>query len=284
MRIFLIITLLIFNLNAKSLFSNDQQAENSKYIGALKDLLIATQKTRGLTNSYLNGNIEAMLLVYGHRDEMRSAITEMEAMPLASDPIIHDRASTISNALIKLNRKALKKDPEVIFDEYTEQIQQILMLAQTVSKRGAKDLNPLGKELLDVMMQTILPLCEYTGQLRGIGAGIAAKGSATQEQKAKMFVMMNQVAKLSDKLVKDIREIRENNRADCNGLVDKKLNLITKKASQYIKLTKKEFIKSKKISYDSDEYFEKGTDLISLYIIVFEMNNKSMAKNSQGWL
>lgn len=283
MRIFLIITLLIFNLNAKSFFSNDEQAENSQYIGALKDLLISTQKTRGLTNSYLNGNIEAMLLTYGHRDEMKEAISEMEAMPLAADPIIHERASAISNALIKLNRRAFKKSPDVVFDEYTEQIQQILMLAQTVSKRGSKNLNPLGKELLDVMMQINLPLCEYTGQLRGLGAGIAAKGKITQDQKTKILVMMNKITKLTNKLTSTIKEISTNNRADCNKLIDKKLSSITKKVSDYLKLTKKELLKSDNITYDSDEYFEKGTDLISLYIDVFDMNNKSMLKNSQGW-
>ena len=283
MRIFLIITLLIFSLNAKSLFSNNEQAENSKYIGALKNLLISTQKTRGLSNSYLNGNIEAMLLVYGHRDEMKDAISDMETMPLATDPIIHKRASSISNALIKLNRKALKREPTIVFEEYTEQIQQILLLSQTVSKRGAKDLNPLGRELLNVMMQTNLPLCEYTGQLRGMGAGIAAKGTITQEQKAKMFVMINKITKLSANLTNTIRDIAANNKEDCNTLVNKKLDLITKKVSAYLKLAKKELLKSDNITYNSDEFFEKGTDLISLYIDVFEMNNKSMIKNSQGW-
>jgi len=283
MRIFLIITLLIFNLNAKSLFSNDLQAESAKYIGALKDLLIATQKTRGLTNSYLNGNIEAMLLVYGHREDMKEAISEMEAMSLASDPIIHSRTSAISNALIKLNRRALKKEPEVAFDEYTEQIQQILMLAQTVSKRASKDLNPLGHKLLNVMMQTILPLCEYTGQFRGIGSGIAAKGVISREQKAKMFVLTNKIAKFSDKLTENLREIVANNRADCDARINEKLDEVTKKTSNYIKLTKKELLKNKQIDYNPDDYFDEGTDLISLYVKIFEMNNKSMVNNSKGW-
>lgn len=283
MRIFLLIALLIFNLNAKSFFSNDEQAENSQYIGALKNLLVATQKTRGLTNSYLNGNIEAMLLTYGHRDEMKEAISEMESMPLAADPIIHERASSISNALIKINRRALKRDPVVVFDEYTEQIHQILMLAQTVSKRGTKKLNPLGKELMEVMMRTTLPICEYIGQLRGMGSGVLAKGSITQEQKARLYVIMNKIKKLNKKLTNKLKDIYSNNKTDYNTLIDKKIDLITKKVSQYLELTKKEIIKAKTITYDSDEFFEKGTELISLYTDVFEINNKSMLEDSQGW-
>jgi flavorubredoxin len=149
MRIFLLIAALIFSLNAKSLFSNSNQADNSKYIGALKDLIIATQKTRGLTNNYLNGNTTSMLLVYGNRKEMKKAIGTMESLPLASDPIINNRATNISESLIKLNRKAFKKDPAIVFEQYTELIEQTLMLAQTVSKHGSKELNPLGKKTLN---------------------------------------------------------------------------------------------------------------------------------------
>jgi hypothetical protein len=77
---FIILTLfLLINLEAKSLFSNSEQQQTSKYIDNLKDLIIATQKTRGLTNSYLNGNTAAMLLVYGTRDDMKKAIGNMEA-------------------------------------------------------------------------------------------------------------------------------------------------------------------------------------------------------------
>ena len=53
MRLILAALLLLINLEAKSLFSNDTQAQTSKHIDNLKDLIIATQKTRGLTNAYV---------------------------------------------------------------------------------------------------------------------------------------------------------------------------------------------------------------------------------------
>ena len=118
MRSLLLILLLVFNLQAKSLFSNEEQANTSKYIESLKDLILATQKTRGLTNSYLNGNTAAMLLVFASRDDMKSAIGDMESLPLAADPVINSRATAISQALIKLNRKAFKQDPQKTFSAY----------------------------------------------------------------------------------------------------------------------------------------------------------------------
>jgi len=284
MRLFLFAVLLIFNLEAKSLFSNDEQLDNSKYLGALKDLMIATQKTRGLTNNYQNGNIAAMLLVYGTREDMKKAIGMMESLHMASDPIIHERASKISDALIKLNRKAFRKKPDIVFDEYTELIEQILMLAQSVSNRGSKDLNPLGKQLTSVMMETTLPLCEYTGQLRGMGSGVAAKGKITQEQKYSMLAMIDNIKSLSSKLINEIEKISSSNQENCNSSISTKLNFINQETKKYINLTKKEILDKKKITYDSYEYFTKGTDLISLYISVYNMNNESIAKDSKGWL
>ena len=79
MKVFFVIMLFLFTLEARSLFAND----------ALKDLIVSTQKTRGLTNNYLNGNTVSMLLVYESRKDMK-------------------KASFISQSLITINRKAFK--------------------------------------------------------------------------------------------------------------------------------------------------------------------------------
>jgi len=283
-RIFLIITALVFSLNAKSLFSNDSQAENSKYIGALKDLVISTQKTGGLTNNYLNGNTSSMLLVYGNRKNMKTAIGVMESLPLACDPIINSRATNISQALIKLNRKAFKQEAASVFEQYTEQIEQILMLAQTVSKRGSSDLNPLGQKLSSVMMEVILPFTEYVGQMRGMGSGIVAKKKITKMQEAQMLAIINEITDLTSKLVTDMKVIAAGNKDNFNSSLDAKLATIEKTSKSYIALTQKEILKKKKIDYDTDTYFGKGTDLISLLIGIYNINNKIILEDSKGWL
>ena len=284
MRIFLIITLLIFSLNAKSLFTNSSQVNNSKYIGALKDLVIATQKTRGLTNNYLNGNTTSMLLVYGNRKDMKKAIGIMESLPLANDPIINNRATNISESLIKLNRKAFRKDPASVFEQYTELIEQTLMLAQTVSKHGSKDLNPLGKELSTVMMEVILPLCEYVGQMRGMGSGIVAKKKISKIQEAQMLAIIHEIESLTSKLITDIKVIASHNKNSFDSSINTKLTAIEKSSKNYISLTNKEVLQKKKINFDTDTYFGKGTDLISLLMDVYDINNKIILDDSKGWL
>ena len=95
MRKLILFTLLVLavQLQAKSLFSNNEQAENAKYINSLKDLVIATQKTRGLTNSYLNGNESTLLLIHGNKRDMKRALGIMESLPLSSNSVISERSS-----------------------------------------------------------------------------------------------------------------------------------------------------------------------------------------------
>ena len=284
MRILLILSLLIFSLSAKSLFSNDAQADNSVYIGSLKDLVIATQKTRGLTNSYMNGNIAAMLLVYANRKDMKRAIGVMESLPLASDPIVNTRATGISQSLIKLNRKAFKQEASSVFEQYTELIEQTLMLAQTVSQRGSKELNPVGKELSTIMMEVILPFTENVGQMRGMGSGIVAKKKITKMQEAQMLAIINEIESLSAKLIVDMKTVSAKEKDHFDSSINSKLDAIARTAKNYVSLTKKEILEKKKIDYDADTYFGKGTNLITLLVGIYIIDNKIILEDAKGWI
>jgi methyl-accepting chemotaxis protein len=215
---------------------------------------------------------------------MKRAIGVMESLPLASDPIVNNRATAISRALIKLNRKAFRKDPALVFEQYTEQIEEILMLAQTISKRSAKELNPVGQKLSAVMMETILPLCEYVGQMRGMGSGIAAKGSITPMQNAQILAMIDEIETLSAKLITDIKAVASSYPNSFDSSINAKLESIDKAAKKYVALTTTELLQKKKINYDSTTYFDEGTALISKLIDVYNDCNKVIMNDSKGWL
>jgi len=283
MRIFLVIAVLIFNLEAKSLFSNSDQADNAKYINALKDLVLATQKTRGLTNSYLNGNESSLLLIHGNQRDMKRAIGTMESLPLASNPTINDRATSISQALIKLNNKAFKLEAAVAFDGYTEQIEQTLMLAQTVSRQGSENLNPLGKEASTVMMEVILPLTEQIGKMRGMGSGIIAKNSISSNQKFAITSMLGIIDDLDSKLQVDMGVIIASHKDMYDTTISRNLITLQKEISTYTTLTKMKVLKGGE-GLNSSDFFTQGTDIISILVNIFNSNNKAIIADSKGWI
>ncbi len=283
MRLFLLIALFAFSLEAKSLFTNTQQADSSVYIGSLKDLVIATQKTRGLTNSYMNGNTAALLLVYANRQEMKKAIGTMESLPMAADPIINSRATTISQSLITLNNKAFKQKSSTAFSNYTEQIGQTLMLAQTISKRSAKELNPFGQEASAVMMEVMLPMTEYVGQLRGFGSGLAAKGERSENELAKVLALVHEVKTLNTKLQSDMNRLISKYPGKLSSSISSEVSAINQSASSYTKFAQSKFAKDIQ-NIDPNTYFENGTKLISKIIKAYNTNNSAILEDSKGWL
>lgn len=282
MRIFLLFIFLIFSLEAKSLFTNNDQADSSVYIGALKDLIIATQKTRGLTNSYMNGNTVAMLLVYGNRDDMKKAIGTMESLPLAADAVINNRATAISQALIKLNNKAFKMKPSEAFSSYTEEIGQTLMLAQTVSKRFAKDLNPFGKEVSTIMMEVMLPMTEYVGQMRGFGSGLAAKGSVSKTELEKILVLSSQIKKLNTELQQRMAQLISKYPDKYSSDIKGEISNVDDAVKSYTSFAESKFMNDVE-SIEPNTYFDNGTKLISLIIKAYNTNNKALLNDSKGW-
>jgi hypothetical protein len=284
MRLLLLSIFLVMSLQAKSFFSNSQQADSSVYIGALKDLIIATQKTRGLTNSYLNGNPTAMLLVYSNRDDMKTAIGTMESLPLAADTVINARATAISQALIKLNNKAFKMKASDVFSGYTEQIGQTLMLAQTVNKRFSKDLSPFGQQVSTIMMEIMLPMTEYVGQMRGFGAGLAAKGSVEQSQYEKIIVLANQIQKLNKKLQSEMMLVASQHKDKYASNIQSEISAVDNAVGAYITFAQNNFKDTASVkNVDPDDYFEQGTKLISLIIKAYNTNNKALLEDSKGW-
>jgi len=281
-RIFLLMALLIFNLEAKSLFSNAEQADSSVYVSNLKDLLLATQKTRGLTNSYLNGNTETLLLIYGTRGDMKKAIGKMESTSLAADPVVNSRASSISKALIKLNNKAFKRNAEEVFEAYTEQIEEILMLAQTVNQRTAKKLNGFGKEASVVLMETMLPLTEYVGRLRGYGAGIAAKNKVIKSDIEKVYALSTEIKTLNGKLMEQMSALSSKHSGKLPSNLSSQVNAIDKAVKDYVRLAEKKLLKHPE-QVDADEYFEKGTELIGRIIKAYNSINRAILEDSKGW-
>jgi hypothetical protein len=281
-RFLLIIALLVFSLEAKSLFSNDSQKDSSVYIGNLKNLLIATQKTRGLTNAYLNGNTENMLLIYGTRSDMKRAIGKMESTNLAADPVINNRANAISKALIKLNNKAFKMNPNDAFEKYTEQIEEILMLAQTVSQRTASSLNDFGKDASTIMMETMLPLTEYVGRLRGYGAGLAARNKVERADIEKIFALSTEVKRLNAELSDQMSQLMASYSSKLPKQISSEVNAVDEAVKKFTTLAEKKLLKSPE-SVDSDEYFDVGTDVIDRIIKVYNTTNRAILEDSKGW-
>jgi methyl-accepting chemotaxis protein len=283
MRILLVMAVFVLSLQAKAFFSNSNQAEASQYMNALKDLIVSTQRTRGATASYINGNEAAIDLVYNHRSGMKKAIGEMESLPFAQNPVINARAASVTSSLISLNNKALDLTSKESFDQYTENLSQALMLAQTVSKQF-KNLNDFGKEAVDLMLNVILPLSEEMGQLRALGSGAAARKSLTKKQRAHIKAKLNNIRALSATLQANGSALYSKYKEAYSTDITSRLMQASAAANGLIRLTQDEILNADKITYNSSRYFGFATNAVDDVVIIFDINSRAVLKDSDGWL
>jgi len=282
MRLLILVFILILNLQAKPLFSNDAQASTSKYMMNLKNLIIATQKVRGLTNSYLNGNTAALLLVYSNRNDIKRALGNMESYSIAEDPVINNRATTISSELIKLNTLALNQKPKKVFSQYTGIIGQMLMLAQSVSERSNKNLTSFGRNASMIMMKVMLPMTEYTGRLRGFGAGLAVKGKVTRDELENIKALSYQLISLNKDLQRQMNSLFTDYPNKLSAKILAQLSTVNNSVQRYTSYAQVHFATDPK-DIDPNTYFDKGTALISKIVNIYNVTNKAILEDSKGW-
>lgn len=284
MRTLLLICMLLSSLFAKNFFENSAQKDSSYYIEAIKDLVIATQKTRGLTNSFLNGNEVALLLVFENRNEMKKAIGKMESTELASNPVVNSRAALITQKLVALNNTATRRtDAARVFEEYTTAIEQLLLLAQTVNRQASKSFTPMAKESSGIMMETILPLTEYVGRFRGMGSGLVASQKVSSKQKSIMQSISKEIERLESTLQMQMSQF-ENAYPKCVKLeVKQVLHTIDKDAKSYITLTQNGVLQKPDPALNANSYFDKGTAIISKLVHIYNAQNRVVQEDAKGW-
>ncbi len=282
-----ILTLLAINLIAQPLFSNHNQMDTSNYITSLKDLLIATQKTRGMTYTYLKGDSSVVFIVMNFRKEMKKALMELEVSQLGGDKVLKSREERLSDNLIRLNRNAMNMNPEKMFQEYTIEIENILVLANLAEIRSSENLNELGKLSVENLLKTALPLTEDIGQLRALGAGSIATlnetGSLDESKIKSMQILLPEIesvlrefeigsasvsAHYSKPMDIDLKTVLSTNRADIDT---------------FMQLTDKIFLKGESTTLTPQEYFEMGTNCINNLLKIFKLQNKAIMASSKGW-
>lgn len=278
MKIILIVLLLLVNVNAESFVGNKGQENSSSYIILLKDLIIATQNTRGLTNSYLNGNTAVLPLIKKHKNEIEQAMERLKVSSLTSDPMIEFYTVNISETLTILNDTSLKMDSDKAFESYTEEIAKIIEWAKVVSLREAITIKSLGQHVTVLMTKVLLPMLEDIAQIRGIGSGIAAKGKITEEKKKKILALSTDVNILKKELQSSMQRILSRYSSVYNNDTAKAVEYISNEIQKYMNITEKTLVTAPD-TVDSAQYFEQGTDIINMLIKLHKINHRAAASS-----
>ena len=266
-KIILTLLIIVSPMMAFSLF--DDKGTDKDYlhlVSSIKDVAISTQKTRGLTNSFMNGNIAAQLLVYAQREQMMKDFDAVKKLTAkAKLPENYTNASkSLMKKLKKLNRKAFKRQSGEVFAAYTGVIEEWIALNGKIIdshyKSGKADIYVA----VSMLNSTLLPLTENIGKLRGMGSGIVARGTCKETETPKMQSFATNIEKYRNQMKV---YLDKNSYAT---LSKNDLDAVNGKIAAYAKLTQESVIAQEEINLDANKFFDQGTACIGGVLKVYK--------------
>ncbi len=263
----LFLTLSLFFCNERSSTATLERKSYMLYLKQIKKLIIATQKTRGLTNYYLNGDVGAKMLIFNEQRDMRHSMDAIKELNLQESIKIHTVYTNVQKQLLHLNRIAFTHDSSLLFSKYSQQIDTLLGLADAITSL----LFPKNKDLY-FATSTLLPLTENIGKLRGLGAGLVARGSTTESELNQMNEFMEEIERFITKELQYLKEAKHLDHALIN-LEKKSISML----KAYMQTTRIHVLKPEKRTLTADSYFTEGTKNISEVITIFDMIEKNIS-------
>lgn len=266
-KLLLILMVVVSPMMAFSLFDDDKGTDKEylHLVSSIKNVAISTQKTRGLTNSFMNGNIAAQLLVYAQREQMMKDFDAIKKLSSkAKLPKNYTNASQdLMKKLKKLNKKAFKRNSGEVFAAYTGVIEEWIALngkiIDTHFKAGKGDIYVA----VSMLNSTLLPLTENIGKLRGMGSGIVARGTCNEAETPKMQTFATNIETYRNqmKLYLDKHSYKTLSKND--------LAAVNAKIADYAQLTQESVIGQDEITLDANKFFDQGTACIGGVLKVY---------------
>jgi len=251
------------NTNRMTLINTERQG--LFFIQKISPLFKYIAQSRGLTNAYLNGNAAVKPSIIMLHKLVAENIKTINSVDQNIIKIVDPEGlfQKISSDWNSLQEKIFTLEAPIAFSIHTKIIEKILKLTVYSSENSnlTLDLDKSASYLIELITKQLPLLSETIGKTRGMGAGVAAKGSFTSENFVQLSRFTNIITEILAELEHGLNKIKIENRE-----LSKTINQLNTNAIQAVQsfaaLTSSELINSKEIIIDSDHYFSAGTKSI----------------------
>ncbi len=187
------------------------EAEGVAYVGAAKQLLIAVQKHRGLSNAALSGDAQARDKLAGEAGNVAAALAAVKSLDarggqtfLPGSPL-----DDIERQWRELAAANAGMAPAESFAAHTRVVGQTLRLITHFADASRLTLDPVLETyyLQDLIVTQVPPLMEALGKLRGKTAGILTRKAITPDEKVAVIGLTSEANVLLDRVLTDLDKV-----------------------------------------------------------------------------
>ena len=255
----------IYNYQMAVIDAADGKARDYDAYAELHPLRVLAAKHRGTAAQWLNGSAAAKSDLAGLEREIDKQFEVADAsLKKQGFSFLTAKLHGLQSDFAELNSSKLEAlGSAASFKQHSEWIKELSALIEELATESGLILDPyLDSYLLMQLSVYQLPAVqEFAGQLRGRGAGVAAKGSFTPESFLDVTRLYNALLEPMNLAVYQVNKAVEFNPA-MGGKVQQALAQAQRDMDSFLKMTDEHLIKSEQVSVDSSHYFAAGTQAI----------------------
>jgi methyl-accepting chemotaxis protein len=259
-----LITLVLSQLSL-GISAAEKESRGLEYIKTVRQLYQHLPQHRGITNAYLNGASDFKSKIIVKRQAIVADIAAIDAIDeqLGDEFETHELWSEIKQTWHQLESETFSTPAKLVFQQHTKLIARIYDLFERVSNRSGLVLDPALNTsfIIDTIVYRLPNITENLGQSRGLGAGMAASGTSTIEQRITLGTLLANIESNAHAVDYDMLiALREN-----PSLENELTPLLTEAKSatnNFVNKVTRELLMADFINSQSADIFDAGTEAI----------------------
>ena len=216
-----------------------------RMVAIIKRIIGLSQKHRGLTATYLQGNNSVAGELYEIRQNIEALINDANQFALTTSEA---RWEAYLDHWRRLESTSMQLTPPESFKQHTSLIETLLYLLQDVAEHIEFAETDQSLNEAHFLWLEFPQLVEYIGQARAVGVATATKGESSQIDKVKLGYLCEKINLMSDTVFNKLNQMTKVSESD-------QLNQAKQACIQLVSLINEQLILPVKVSIANQEYF-----------------------------
>ncbi len=273
------VTYYAINNHKISLDATNQEIRKIELIKSLQPVSTNMGKTRGLNNTYLNGDLAVksdLTEVISQVGQQLNQIANLEEFENLTSMEKSD-FDLIVNDWQQLTQKSQIMKTDNSFTAYSDLINRISLLMNSILESSSLLTDPQHQTafLIKMVVEDLPSLANITGKVRGLGAGVATKGSFDSDSFIALSNYNKQLEQQRNRMAHNF-QAASNHGKNLKELPDKFIQ-VNQTISELVNTTSSKLLDPDEVSIEGSQYFSQGTDVVDSILALYDVTYKTLS-------
>jgi len=260
------------NNHVADLAANSEEIETISLIKAFKPVFTNMDKSRGLTSIYLNGNSGVKQKIITNSEKVDTQLEKISRFPQFAllTNVEKSEFESIRTEWQQLANKKFNMKDDASFLSHSKIVNRVGLLMVSILESSSLFTDPEQKAafLIKLVVSDFPAISDIIGKTRGIGAGVATKGTFNSDSFIALSNHHKQLEQLRDRIAYDFQKLSHYGEelkrlTDDFGQLDNKL-------VNFIAVTSDKILDPDSIEIDGNSYFLLGTEVIDHVLKLYD--------------